>query len=314
MLYDNGVPTQVLGIQDLERLESEEKIDWPSILAQDIEDKSKGDFVSKGFAVLQTTWFIVRCIARGVVRLNLTQLELVTLAFAVLNVVLYTLWWHKPLGVVRPIPVHLRHPTISGTSLEPPSSPSSQRFPAFACSPAHLCTKLQIIGWFALMCLFNMFRIIGSSIFDMWGCDTLPDNPTQLSVPTFYAPASAGNREYASGIGFLVSLLFGGIHCVAWSFGFPSVPEEYLWKISAVAITVIPLTLFLQGLIFLMFGTPESTTLSALYLFIFIKAWFLIVGYCTSRIALLVLPLLALHSLPPESLLDIQWISYIPHI
>ena len=55
MLYNNGVPTRTLGIEELEQLESDKKIGWPSISTEDIEDKSKGDFVSKGFAVLQTT-------------------------------------------------------------------------------------------------------------------------------------------------------------------------------------------------------------------------------------------------------------------
>ena len=39
-----------------------------------------------------------------------------------------------------------------------------------------------------------------------------------------------------------------------------------------------------------------------------------LVVYFASRAALLVLPLIALRSLSPGSLLDIKWSSYIPHI
>ena len=34
---------------------------------------------------------------------------------------------------------------------------------------------------------------------------------------------------------------FGGIHCIAWSFAFPSSTEQLLWRISSIAITGIPL-------------------------------------------------------------------------
>ncbi|KAJ7751673.1 hypothetical protein B0H16DRAFT_1840077 [Mycena metata] len=55
----------------------------------DIEDKSKGDALSKGVAI----------------HLPLTELEVATLAFAVLSVVIRLLWLHKPLDVQQPIVV-----------------------------------------------------------------------------------------------------------------------------------------------------------------------------------------------------------------
>jgi len=35
------------------------------ISEEDIKDRSKGDILSKLIAILQTTWFILQCIARG---------------------------------------------------------------------------------------------------------------------------------------------------------------------------------------------------------------------------------------------------------
>ena len=57
-------------------------IDIPHLTSEDIEDRSKGDALSKIIAILQTSWFIVQCIARGQQRLAITELELVTLALA----------------------------------------------------------------------------------------------------------------------------------------------------------------------------------------------------------------------------------------
>jgi hypothetical protein len=63
---------------------------------------SKSDVLSKGFAILQTTWFILQCTARQAEHLHITELEIVTVAFAVLNFATYALWWNKPVDVRVP--------------------------------------------------------------------------------------------------------------------------------------------------------------------------------------------------------------------
>ncbi|KAJ6533590.1 hypothetical protein B0H19DRAFT_965079, partial [Mycena capillaripes] len=69
----------------------------------DIKDKSKGDALSKGVALFQGLWFITQCIARVHQNLPVTELEVATLAFSVVNVLIWGLWWNKPLDVQRPI-------------------------------------------------------------------------------------------------------------------------------------------------------------------------------------------------------------------
>ena len=82
------------------------EIAFPTITAAEIKDKGRGDFLSKAIAILQTTWFIAQCIARGVEGIALTELELVTLALATLNGLMYYFWWDKPLGVKEPVRVY----------------------------------------------------------------------------------------------------------------------------------------------------------------------------------------------------------------
>ena len=91
----------------LEYFKAHPDIEIPTITAAAIEDKLKGDALSKVIAILQTTWFIVQCIARGQQRLALTELELVTLALASLNAVTFAIWWHKPLGVQDPVQIYI---------------------------------------------------------------------------------------------------------------------------------------------------------------------------------------------------------------
>ena len=58
----------------------------------------------------------------------------------------------------------------------------------------------------------------------------------------FFVVGGQGGWDVSSVSGMvLVTMVFGGIHCIAWSFAFPSTTEQLLWRISSIAITGIPL-------------------------------------------------------------------------
>lgn len=93
----------VLTFDTLKILLKENLIRFPTITEDEINDKSKGDALSKGFALLQLTWFVVQIITRAVQGLAITELELTTAALAGLNSVMYVFWWNKPRDVRIPI-------------------------------------------------------------------------------------------------------------------------------------------------------------------------------------------------------------------
>jgi hypothetical protein len=105
MLFDGDQAVRTLFPEELEYLSRMGEIDFPSITEREIRDKSKGDILSKGLVIMQLAWFALQCVARGVEHLPITQLELVTLAFAALNMATYWLWWNKALNVQCPLPV-----------------------------------------------------------------------------------------------------------------------------------------------------------------------------------------------------------------
>ncbi|KAJ6584473.1 hypothetical protein B0H19DRAFT_906135, partial [Mycena capillaripes] len=72
-----------------------------SVKERDIEDKSKGDAMSKGVVFLQGLWFTTQCrrLARVHQHLPLTELEVATIAFQFVNIFIWLLWWCKPLDV-----------------------------------------------------------------------------------------------------------------------------------------------------------------------------------------------------------------------
>ena len=308
MLYANGNMIKTLDIDTLEELYGAEMVEWPNITKKEIDDRSKGDFLSKGIAVLQTTWFIAQCIVRGVFNMSLTQLELATLAFSALNIALSILWMNKPLGVAIPFQVHLLAP---GPLNSPPHQESSRSI--FRRFLDYFYIRFKNKGLFAPIYIFIIepFNVALSSVKDLITCDSLPPNQLSLSVPTFYAP-SAQNDILAPLIGLCVGILFGGIHCVAWYFPFPSSAELYIWRTCAVAITAIPLIFFL--IVENLRMQITDTCFHDLSSFRILTVYFSIALYCISRAVLVVLPILSLRCLPPEALQDFPWSSYIPHL
>jgi len=99
---------ETLSAQRFRELESSGLIEFPTITKREIQDRSKGDGLSKIIAAFQTSWFVLQCIVRGAQGLAITELELVTLALASLNVVTLWFWRDKPLDVRVQVPVKLR--------------------------------------------------------------------------------------------------------------------------------------------------------------------------------------------------------------
>ncbi|KAF7369948.1 hypothetical protein MSAN_00624600 [Mycena sanguinolenta] len=180
------------------------------ISEEDIKDRSKGDAFSKGIALLQGLWFILQTLARTHQRLAITQLEVATLAFAVVNILIWLLWWNKPLDVQRPIVIG------------PPMQPDAEAI--------ILPVQLSRLDRFSIAVGFDpkgIYKPLSS-----------------LSVPSFWS--MDGDYTKADILLFLVGILFGAIHCAAWNAIFPTPVEMWIWRISTVVVTAIPgLTLLL---------------------------------------------------------------------
>ncbi|THU83887.1 hypothetical protein K435DRAFT_688671, partial [Dendrothele bispora CBS 962.96] len=75
------------------------------ITRNEISAKSMSDGLTKIIAIGQTSWFIAQCIARAFQGLAVTELEIVTVPFALLNIVTYIVWWNKPRRVRYPVKI-----------------------------------------------------------------------------------------------------------------------------------------------------------------------------------------------------------------
>jgi hypothetical protein len=270
-----------LDLENVEKLVRSGAIDLPSIAEKEIEDRSKGDIISKGLAVVQTGWFIVQCIARGANHLAITELEIMTVAFAFLNLVTYIFWWNKPLNVTCPIRIVLKEGHRA-----PKPWPESRR-------------SLSLGDRFE-----RMISLINPNRDD--GVDLLREE----RVPTFYAgrtPVDIKSWYTLLLAEILVAMIFGGIHCIAWSFSFPTHVEQILWRVSSIATISIPICFLVPLLsISFLFLAPSS--------FVFSPFFFPALIYIFSRLILLILSFMSLRSLPPSAFYTVRWTTFIPHI
>ncbi|KAF2807659.1 uncharacterized protein BDZ99DRAFT_522281 [Mytilinidion resinicola] len=72
------------------------------ISKEDIEDKEKANGLAKFIVCFQALWFCIVCIARVAQGLQISILELNVFAHAICTLLIYLLWWDKPLDFQEP--------------------------------------------------------------------------------------------------------------------------------------------------------------------------------------------------------------------
>ncbi|KAF8646096.1 hypothetical protein AX16_007383 [Volvariella volvacea WC 439] len=254
-----------------------EGIIFPTISEEEIQDKAKGDFLSKLVVIIQTSWFVVQCIARHAQGLVITELELVTLAFATLNVITYFLWWSKPLNAGYPIYFKKDGSRTSGPmKIAKDNLGVSDRGGYSKENPGRYGAGISDRGTPDMAVQETIFRNVFSLMRDVRGYP--------------------GQR---------------------FAFLFPTVIERDMWRVSSIIVTVEPALIagdvFLNWVndehprfetLIVFIGVPIE------FLAVFIGP----ILYIAARVVLLVLSLFSLRDLPPSAHQNVQWSDYIPHI
>jgi len=316
MEYEGNSPIRVLLPEQLGSYSLTGNGDFPRISKAEIEDKSKGDAISKGVVILQTGWFVTQCIARGVQGLPITELELVTVAFAALNFIIYLLWWNKPLNVQRGVRVYQKRMTeeiVDDGDVEAGVGFWGALGGALSDLPAAIVRGPSV----------------NEGTFDSWPARVLTWpllKPFNIMFPpgineehekrfdTFYPAEWADESEvFSILIVVAITVAFGGIHCIGWSFTFPSSMERTFWRLASLSITCVPVVCVPfsgVGIAFDKFLLKNRFNDLCLTL-----AWVPLVSlYIISRLSLLILAFLCLRSLPPAAFHVVHWTSFIPHV
>jgi len=307
-------------------------IDVPSITKKEIDDKSKGDLVSKGITIAQTGWFIMQCLARRIRRLPVAELELVTLAFAVTNTMTYLFWWNKPLNSECTVPVNLKKsisdedwqecvrfiqipeilddgtPVIEGEGEEGgviEMRRSMEGAGGETDSTVNHETKWHPTKGGRCWPIF-MFESARTSPSREWNLRT-----TKKRVHRQYSGFLPPHQLLISFlVGGASAVTFGGIHCIAWSFAFPSYAERILWRIGCIIIMGVPVLLAVIFGVLMLFWKGMRPFRPVVREVVDSTRY----AYILARVIMLVIALIALRFLPPGVSETVSWVTFIPHI
>ncbi|KAI0057750.1 hypothetical protein BV25DRAFT_1830821 [Artomyces pyxidatus] len=274
--YKDGKPVHPLSPEDILGLVRNGDLVPPT--DDEIQGWSQGDTLSKAIAVLQTLWFVVQCIARGVKTLPMAQLEVMTLAYTTITFAMYAFWWYKPLNIGSPV-------RVAGVTLPVSKTPRAE---------ARYLQALRLVAgmqdWFVEM-------------------------RKQARTPTFYSGGvsfSDRNEVVGDVVALAAAMVFGAVHCIAWNYVFPSEREALIWRISSAAIVVAPGLMFAAILLDMYVDNSfaEDTLFTILAAVLSVSG----VVYIAARFILLALSFTTLWSLPMGAYKTIQWTVHIPHL
>ncbi|KDR70339.1 hypothetical protein GALMADRAFT_76109 [Galerina marginata CBS 339.88] len=344
MLYNNDKPIGVLGPNELDRLVEEEKLVMPRTTKEEIQDRSKSDGLSKALGVIQTTWFINQCIARRVQGLIITELELVTLAFAALNGVIYMFWWFKPLDVQTTVRVDLLPSVRPQKVLVGPETmkiipqlifPWLSLILEIEIERENLILSLEVssrpyqsikdskfrdicslVWWLLSGVLFCWpaagVRAVLTRIRDIYDSDIIDKGA--MSVPMFYAfftgsPSTDSCGQYKETYaGFFVVISFPFVGILFGAIHCTGWGFSFHSLIEANIWRVSSAIITSVPVMVLVVVQDLLETFTG----IVILASILL--YIVARLALLVVAFTTLRDLPPGALATVKWTSFLPHI
>lgn len=199
-----------------------------------------------------------------------------TLAYTVITVAMYAAWWHKPLNISCAV-----------------------RVPGKAVKKAGTAYSKSI--WVQIF-----LHVMGYQ-------DESGTLKQEGQVPTFWADCADDdeNGKTADMIALAVAMVFGAVHCAAWSYSFPSHMEQHMWRASAISIVAVPvamlLTFALDKLVDWLFDTAQTVVLAT-------GCTVCAIVYIAARLMLLFLSFSTLRSLPFAAYQTVLWTTFIPHV
>lgn len=276
----------------------------------DVMARGSADILTKSIVLLQTGWFVLQFLARVASHLPITELEVATIGFAILNFIIYVLWWNKPYNMDRKISFKPNwekieaeaklHGTLCDTCREKLRPPRRQEDASDAVvqkshqAPEDLPGRFHPIYKLVLAWMHKPYQLLATLVNE--GVERLGKTLAPVHVPLI-----------------VIGMAFGGIHCVAWSFQFPSSIERDLWRVCSlisVAVPAVPSVLSSLGWEEPLYRILDFDKNSRKNLAVIVLGSV----YALSRTILLTIAFSTLRALPLGALKAIQWTTFIPHI
>lgn len=289
-------------------------VQLPPIPRSQLEKLDKGGALVKLLALVQVVYLVIQLSVRKAAGLPSSQLEIASLAFAVSSGITYLLYWIRPQGIET---IMLLKPNPRDGAPEAAESRKhvwyNPRYPL-----DHFRRVLAANGpsynWF--------WRRDLDSVKPKYGPVPIPNDASHVS-PNFLTTSKIhtllGDNEEAGSlaVGAIAGgVVFGGLHCLAWNFQFPTAAEATLWRVSSVVTTCIPV-LAVVPMVFWARLNPAQGILIAgenqrrrvLGPLIIVL---LVIPYVLARVIIMVEIFRTLCYLPPEVYIE-TWSGSFPH-
>jgi hypothetical protein len=261
----------------------------PVITEEDICDRSKSDGFTKVFAFIQCAWLVTQCGTRAAVGLPLTELELMTLAFIVAALVMYSFWRYKPFDVQRATillcPIERAREVRS--RLRRKSQPSQDWTVRGERHQRNVTAREE-----------RRQRNVTGDGFEgyLWGV-------VNHLIITDDCRIDMGPEGFKNIMFITIGIVISCLHILAWSWSFPSHTIQILWRVFSVAATC--------SLPVLLIPTHSLDTgfcgLCGIILAV------CIVVYVISRLGLIVLVFYCFSSMPAAVYETVSWNAVFPH-
>lgn len=287
------------------------KLKYPDITKEEIDDRSKGDGISKSLALLQLIWFILQIAIRSHYGLTTTFIEWITMALCLICGMMYTFWMSKPFNAHCPVVLRISGPdegsscerearinfadqeTAAGQRCLPHFLPSSS--PLFSASHYFIPTILEAIEGIAKE---KDYQPVRNSF--------IPSKDTESTATIFYVPPAEGN-DIDRFLLYPIALYIGCINGSSvglWFHPFPSRTEHILWRVASCC-TILP---FYAGLYYKRIPKLKDLDSSKLFLFKMSLVWIHYFG----RITMFVICFTTLRNLSDSTLKTVDWVDLQP--
>ncbi|KAI9699866.1 MAG: hypothetical protein M1820_007041 [Bogoriella megaspora] len=200
----------------------------PDVSVDDLMGRSRRDLMAKLLALWQIITLIADLIQRAAENLPTSPLEIATLSFAVIALLIYILLWNQPCGASAPI-----HITAS-------------RRPTAA--------DLDELAWMSRESIVSRYTHEVRTL----KIGSLPP----LKLGRFSLPRSRAILHGPSNVWSMISVVictmtFGAVHMISWDFAFPTRIEKLLWRIAILMNIGIPACHVVAVSVCIVIETPQ---------------------------------------------------------
>jgi hypothetical protein len=143
--------------------------------------------------------------------------------------------------------------------------------------------------------------------------------PSTFDIPIFGSPGHLmgyNNEITVMAIGaFFGGTLFGGLHCLAWNFHFPTRGEARAWRVCSILTSVLPLLAVVPLAIWTRWhpwNNPPKRSPAVRFALGLTTIFGFLIPYVLARLFLIIEMFRSLFFLPPEAFVD-TWSGSFPH-